>query len=65
MKSENIVINFTIPKEFLEDFDRETRGLYQSRYEAIREAMRMLLRKLKAYKARQAQEAIAKPREDG
>lgn len=32
-----------IPREFLEEFDRETEGLYTSRNEAIREGMILVL----------------------
>jgi len=36
-----------VPKEFLEQFDKETRGLYASRNEAIRAGMILVLETLK------------------
>ena len=36
-----------IPDEFLKEFDETIKGTYQTRTEAIREAMRILLNKLK------------------
>jgi metal-responsive CopG/Arc/MetJ family transcriptional regulator len=36
-----------VPKEFLEEFDKETRGLYASRNEAIRTGMILVLETLK------------------
>jgi len=40
-----------IPKGFLEEFDKETRGLYASRNEAIRAGMIMVLETLKKRRA--------------
>ena len=40
-----------VPKEFLEEFDRETLGLYASRNEAIRAGMIMVLEALKRRRA--------------
>ena len=36
-----------VPKEFLKDFDETTKRKYQTRNEAIRDAMRLLMDKLK------------------
>jgi metal-responsive CopG/Arc/MetJ family transcriptional regulator len=36
-----------VPTEFLEEFDKETRGLYASRNEAIRAGMMLVLETLK------------------
>ncbi|MFQ6076944.1 MAG: hypothetical protein ACE5Z5_12590 [Candidatus Bathyarchaeia archaeon] len=36
-----------VPRDFLEEFDRETRGLYASRNEAIRAGMILVLENVK------------------
>ena len=40
-----------IPQEFLKEFDETTKGKYQTRNEAVRTAMRLLIEKLKEEKA--------------
>lgn len=40
-----------VPEKFLKEFDRETRGLYASRNEAIRAGMILMLEELRSRRA--------------
>ena len=40
-----------VPEKFLREFDRETRGLYASRNEAVRAGMILMLEELRSRRA--------------